>query len=102
MKLTSLLTVALLPTGLLAAPVAGEIADVVAREPINVSVNEPAGDLFKRGDKFCTIVGASRVNCCSGPGTNYRVVTTFDKGLQPIFRCVKSGECINIGGSVNW
>jgi uncharacterized protein YgiM (DUF1202 family) len=102
MKLTSLLTVALLPTGLMAAPVAEESADLVSRESVDVSVNESAGDIFKRGDKFCTIVGASRVNCRSGPGTNYRVVTTFDKGLQPIFRCVKSGECINIGGSVNW
>ena len=86
----------------MAAPVAGESAGVVAREPVNVSENDLAGDLFKRGDRFCTIVGASRVNCSSGHGTKYRVARTFDKGLQPIFKRVKSEECINIGGSVNW
>jgi hypothetical protein len=102
MKLNSLLTAALLPIGLMAAPITEEAADVVAREPVDVSPNEPAGALIDRNTTMCKIVGASAVNCRSGPGTGYRVVATFERGLYPIFSCVKSGQCITVGGSVNW
>ncbi len=105
MKLTSLLTAALLPVGLMAAPVANEIADVVARESDDVSPNQPASGLSSRQlgpGNFCRIVGASVVNCRAGPGTGYKVVGTFSKGTLGFFSCVKSGECITIGGSTNW
>jgi uncharacterized protein YgiM (DUF1202 family) len=102
MKLNSLLTAALLPIGLMAAPIAEEAADVVAREPVDVSANEPAGSLIDRSSTMCKIVGASVVNCRSGPGTGYRVVTTLKRGEYGVFSCVKSGQCITVGGSVNW
>jgi hypothetical protein len=101
MKLNSLLTVALIPMGLMAAPVADEGAsDIEAREP-DVSVNEP-DSLLKRTTTMCQIVGADLVNCRAGPGTNYKIVQQFPRGIRPIFSCVKSGECITVNGAVNW
>jgi uncharacterized protein YgiM (DUF1202 family) len=92
MKLTFFLTAALLPLGLVAAPVGEESTNIVAREPVDASANEPAGGIFKRNEKMCQIVGASVVNCRAGPGTGYRVVTTVKRGEAGIFDCVKSGE----------
>ncbi len=89
MKLTSLLTAALVPLALMAAPVIEETADVVARDMNDVK-------------QVCAIVGASVVNCRAGPGTNYRVVGTFKKGDVGWFSCVKSGVCVTVGGSTNW
>lgn len=102
MKLTSLLAAALLPMGLMGAPIAEEAADVVARESVDVSANEPAGGLFKRTSVWCRVVGASEVNCRAGPGTNYGVETTISNGRMGVYTCVKTGECVNIGGKVNW
>ena len=102
MKLTSLLTTALLPIGLMGAPIAEEAAGIVAREFVDVSANEPAGILFKRTSVWCSIVGASEVKCRAGPGTNYQVETTISKGRMGVYTCVKTGECVNIGGKVNW
>ncbi len=103
MKLISLLTAALLPVGLMAAPVAEEIVDVVARESDDVSPNPHARGLSSRlTGNMCQIVGADVVNCRAGPGTNYKVVIQVKRGEYPFFTCVKSGECITIGGSTNW
>ena len=103
MKLISLLTSALLPVGLMAAPVAEETAEVVARESDDVSPNPHANGLSSRQSyQACAAVGASAVNCRAGPGTNYKVVTTVKKGEVGFFSCVKSGECITVGGSTNW
>ncbi len=102
MKLISLLTAALLPGGLMAAPVAEETADVVARESDDVSPNPHASGLSSRTDGMCQIVGADVVNCRAGPGTNYKIVVQLKRGVWPFFTCVKSGECITIGGSTNW
>jgi uncharacterized protein YraI len=51
---------------------------------------------------MCKIVGADVVSCRAGPGTNYNVAQTFQRGVRPIFSCVKSGECITVNGAVNW
>lgn len=118
MKFFSLLAAALLPTGLLAVPVADnrltaiEIeahaaaearAAVETREAANVSPNEPAFSLDKRAIQVCEIVGgASKVNCRSGPNTSSSVVRTLPKGETYAFSCVKTGECVIIGGASNW
>ncbi len=103
MKLTSFLTAALLPMGLTAAPTPDEAAKVDARESVGFSANKPAaGGLVGRADQFCATVNADKVNCRAGPGTNYKVVVTIDRGVYGYFTCVKSGECITVGGSTNW
>ena len=118
MKFFSLLAAALLPTGLLAAPVAdGKLtaieieahaaaearSTVEAREAAGVSPNEPAFNLDKRAVQVCEIVGgSSRVNCRSGPGTNYGVVRSLTRGETYAFSCVKRGECVVINGASNW
>ncbi|KAL1864071.1 hypothetical protein VTK73DRAFT_6161 [Phialemonium thermophilum] len=98
MKLPSLLAVALLPFGLLAAPTA-EAADLEIRQE---AVARAAGaGLFER-DRTCRLEGdAKSVNCRAGPGTKYKVVTTLGMWSEWVFDCVKSGECVNIGGKVN-
>ena len=107
MQFTSLLTAALLPLGLLAAPspvAEGDAADIAAREPApGVSANDKVDVLSRRELQICFIVGgSSTVNCRSGPGTNYRVVTTVAKDNLYWFSCVKSGECVTINGEKNW
>ncbi|KAK4125408.1 hypothetical protein N657DRAFT_678538 [Parathielavia appendiculata] len=102
MKLISLLTAAFLPMGLLAAPVAEDgVADIEAREPADVSTNEPAPGLSQRESRGCTIVGANNVKCRAGASTSSKVVYTFDKGDRFVFSCVKTGECVTINGAVN-
>ncbi len=92
-----------LPTSLTAAPVAEDAADIAARDSAGVSATKPVSDIFKRIPvTCCKTVGASVVNCRAGPGTNYKVVTTVKKGDYEFYNCVKSGECVTIGGSVNW
>ena len=119
MKFFSLLAAALLPTGLLAAPAAdnklaaieteahaaaeARAAVVETREPAaDVSLNEAAFSLDKREVQVCEIIGgASKVNCRSGPRTSSSVVRQVTRGQTYAFSCVKSGECVVIGGSTN-
>jgi uncharacterized protein YraI len=49
--------------------------------------------LEKRG-QTCDILG-NNVNCRSGPGTSYKVLTTFDTERQIYFSCYKVGESIS-------
>ena len=80
-----------------------EDADILARDSVGVSATKPAGDIFERLPvTYCETVGASVVNCRAGPGTNYKVVMTVKKGDYEFYNYAKSGECITIGGSVNW
>ena len=98
MKLTTILAAALLPAGLMAAPVVDEVAEITPRTD---AANEPS-QIFKR-DMTCYIIGgASRVNCRGGPGTKWKVVRTVKKGSKQIFHCVRSGECVTINGFRNW
>ena len=85
MKLAALLATAVLPAGMMAVPIA-----------------EGDNQVSKRTDTSCAIVNASKVNCRTGPGTQYRVVATLNKGIVGVYSCVKSGECITVSGSVNW
>jgi len=117
MKFFSLLAAALLPAGLLAAPVADDKATAVeleahaaaearaaveAREAADVSLNEAAFGLDKRAIQVCEIIGgSSRVNCRSGPRTSASVVRTLPRGETYAFSCVKSGECVVINGASN-
>ncbi|KAK4032787.1 hypothetical protein C8A01DRAFT_40762 [Parachaetomium inaequale] len=93
MKLTTLLPAALLPLSVLAAPVSEEPAaeGLAARDALDV--------LAKRRDVQCGIYGD--VNCRTGPGTGYKSVHVIPNGAIFTFTCVKSGECITVGGIVN-
>jgi uncharacterized protein YraI len=86
MKLTTLLAAALVPIGLQASPIAN--AD-------NYNTT-----LIERGPGGCRML--ANANCRSGPGTQYKVIATAKKGVLYFFTCVKSGECITVGGSTNW
>ncbi|KAK4203628.1 hypothetical protein QBC40DRAFT_316403 [Triangularia verruculosa] len=117
MKFFSLLAAALLPTGLLAAPVADDNliaieteahaaaearAIVKTRDAADVSLNEPAFSLGKREIQVCEIVGSSSsVNCRAGPNTSSSIVRKLSKGNTYAFSCVTSGECVVIGGATN-
>ncbi|KAL2131492.1 hypothetical protein VTI74DRAFT_4957 [Chaetomium olivicolor] len=103
MKVTTLLTGALLSLGLLAAPITEESAlEVVSREAEVTANKHQAGELFKRKDVTCQLQGgAKEVNCRAGPGTNYKVVEQLGMWSSWVFSCVKSGECVNIGGKIN-
>lgn len=95
MQLATLLAVALLPLGLMAAPVMEATGTTEARDL--------GTEIFKRSPQICRIVNtSSTVNCRKGPGTQYGVLTTFQKGERVQFSCVKSGECITDNGTVNW
>jgi uncharacterized protein YgiM (DUF1202 family) len=83
MKLTHLLAASLLPAGLLA-----------------VTVDPHDGGIRRQG-LSCTVV-ASEVNCRSGPGTEFDVVTSLKKGFVGTFDCAKTGECIVLNGMKNW
>jgi uncharacterized protein YraI len=110
MKFFFLLATALLPTGLLAAPAAGDKATTIEAEAhaaaearAAIEAREAVSSLENRAVQACEIVGgASRVNCRSGPGTNYGVVRSLPRGEIYGFSCVKSGECVVIGGATNW
>lgn len=94
MKLATLLLASLAPLGLRASPIA-DIADVTPRDAGN--------DLLtKRVAGVCRIVNASSVNCRTGPGTQYGVVTSFKKDQLLFFICVQSGQCITLNGATNW
>jgi uncharacterized protein YgiM (DUF1202 family) len=89
MRITTLLTASLLPASLLAAP-ADKTVDphygFVRKEPIS-----------------CAIINASStVNCRSGPGTQYKVVTALKVKTVGSFMCVKTGECVTDNGNDNW
>ncbi|KAH6632854.1 hypothetical protein F5144DRAFT_488764 [Chaetomium tenue] len=88
MRITTLLTASLLPAGLLAAS-ADKAVDphygYVRKEPVS-----------------CKIVNASStVNCRSGPGTQFKVVTALKVNTVGSFMCVKTGECVTDSGNVN-
>ncbi|KAH7471454.1 hypothetical protein BFJ68_g17301 [Fusarium oxysporum] len=106
MKFVSLLVASLLPAGLMAAPVdgGGDISMVGAEPAPGTTAARDVGDeIFKRSTRVCTIVGGSAtVNCRSGPGTQYGISDTVYRGNDYIFTCVKTGECIIIGGDQNW
>ena len=94
MKLATLLLASLAPLGLSASPIAGT-TDVTPRDAEN--------DLLtKRVAGVCRIVNASSVNCRTGPGTQYGVVTSFKKDQLLFFICVQSGQCITLNGATNW
>ncbi|KAL3963429.1 hypothetical protein ACCO45_000433 [Purpureocillium lilacinum] len=90
---TAIIAASFLALGTAANPIA-ELSDL---EPRNAT-----DEVFDKrvGGAGCRIINAD-VNCRSGPGTQYRVIATAKKGVLYFFTCVKSGECINIGGSVN-
>lgn len=94
MKLAALLLTTLVPLGLRASP----IADTAGVTPCD------AGNdlLTKRVAGSCRIINASAVNCRTGPGTQYGVVTSFKKGQLLFFICVQSGQCITLNGATNW
>lgn len=94
MKFSAIIAASFLALGTAANPIA-ELSDL---EPRNAT-----DEVFDKrvGGAGCRIINAD-VNCRSGPGTQYRVIATAKKGVLYFFTCVKSGECINIGGSVNW
>ncbi|KXX77780.1 Uncharacterized protein YraI [Madurella mycetomatis] len=99
MKFTTLLAAALLPAGLMAAPVVEEMSDITPR----TDAASDSSELFQRGSQVCEIVGdAIRVNCRAGPGTKYRVEATLNKGTRWEFHCVRSGQCVTIDGFRNW
>jgi uncharacterized protein YgiM (DUF1202 family) len=94
MKLTTLLFASLAPLGLRASPIT---------DTTRVTPRDADNDLLtKRVAGSCRIVNASSVNCRSGPGTQYPVVTSFKKDQLLFFICVQSGECITVGGATNW
>lgn len=97
MQLTSLFIATLLPVGLLAAPtVDGTDNSHMLRSPADA--RSPLEPRYK----MCAIVGATDVNCRSGPGTNYKSQFTVPRGNKYAFTCVKSGQCITINGATNW
>ncbi|KAJ5543261.1 hypothetical protein N7535_005691 [Penicillium sp. DV-2018c] len=93
MQLVSILIGALFASGLHAAPVADGTEQSVA-----IDENQ----LFKRSGQSCRVL-ADRVNCRTGPGTNYRsavqLSSSWTRGYW--FTCVKSGQCITLNGAVN-
>ena len=94
MKLAALLLTTLAPLSLKASPIA-DTAGVTPRDAGN--------DLLtKRVAGSCRIINASAVNCRTGPGTQYGVVTSFKKGQLLFFICVQSGQCITLNGATNW
>lgn len=96
MQFTSLLVAALLPVGLLAAPV----ADGVGQSEVT-----DGRQIFERAGQLCRIVGgADYVHCRTGAGTNYPYHVSLAKSWTRgyYFTCVKSGECITLNGAVNW
>ncbi|GAB1316111.1 hypothetical protein MFIFM68171_06321 [Madurella fahalii] len=99
MKFTTLLATALLPAGLLAAPVVEDVSDITPRTD---AASDPS-ELFQRGSRVCAIVGgASRVNCRAGPSTKYRVEASLSRNSRWEFHCVRSGQCVTINGFRNW
>lgn len=106
MKFVSLLVASLLPIVLMAAPVddGGDVSMEGAEPaPGTTAARDVDDEIFKRATRVCTIVGGSAtVNCRSGPGTQYGVTDTVYRGSDYYFTCVKTGECIIIGGNQNW
>ncbi|KAH6983900.1 hypothetical protein EDB80DRAFT_247824 [Ilyonectria destructans] len=105
MKFVPLLVASLLPVGLMAAPVddGGDVSMEGAEPAPGTTAARDVGDeILKRSTRVCTIVGGSAtVNCRSGPGTQYGVTDTVYRGSDYVFTCVKTGECIIIGGNQN-
>ena len=89
MKFITLIAAAFIPHAVLAAP----FADAQAGN---------GAELFSRAAQNCKIVGDSaEVNCRSGASTSSDAVYTVDKGSTYKFTCVKTGECVTIGGKTN-
>jgi hypothetical protein len=91
MKLSLLLSGALLPFGLMAAP-----------GPEAESSNDLDSRAIYRPQQCQIIGGATEVNCRTGARTTRSVRTKLHKGTVHNFWCVVSGECVTIGGSTNW
>lgn len=59
------------------------------------SVAQSGEEIFdKRAEELCSIINVSNyVNCRSGPGTGYSVVTTFKEGEKWYYSCYEPGTC---------
>lgn len=105
MRLSTLLTVALLPVAaVLAAPAPAPVADdsiTPSITPLAVALEEgeSAGLVSRKAAQTCKIVGnAGYVNCRYQPTTKAGAIVMYKKGSKEVFSCWKKGECI--GG--NW
>lgn len=110
MKFITLIAAAFLPLAAIAAPFADGETDVFipkdggAEILSDISVDDSNGaEIFSRAAQNCKIIGDSAtVNCRSGASTSSDAVYTVRKGSTYRFTCVKTGECVTIGGSTNW
>lgn len=59
------------------------------------SIAQSGEEIFdKRAVELCSIINVSTyVNCRSGPGTSYPVVTTFKEGEEWHYSCYEPGTC---------
>ncbi|KUL85255.1 hypothetical protein ZTR_08970 [Talaromyces verruculosus] len=59
------------------------------------SVAQSGEEIFdKRAEELCSIINVSTyVNCRSGPGTGYSVVTTLKEGEKSYYSCYEPGTC---------
>ncbi|KAK4245556.1 hypothetical protein C7999DRAFT_16222 [Corynascus novoguineensis] len=89
MKLANLFLSSLFSAGIIAAP-----------ESKKVEIDPHHGYVHHHGLK-CTIQNTSEVNCRSGPGIEYEVVTSLKKDFEGTFTCVERGECVTIDGFRN-
>ncbi|KAF3402240.1 hypothetical protein DPV78_004029 [Talaromyces pinophilus] len=66
------------------------------------SVAPTGEEIFdKRAEELCSIINVSTyVNCRSGPGTGYSVVTTFKEGEKWYYSCYEPGTCTE--GNCTW
>jgi len=90
MKLANLFLSSLFSAGIIAAP-----------DSKKVEIDPHHGYVHHHGLK-CTIENTSEVNCRSGPGIEYEVVTSLKKDFEGTFTCVERGECVTIDGFQNW
>lgn len=81
----------------------GEI-DVFIFKDRDISVDDSNGvGIFSRVVQNCKIIGDFViVNCCFGVSISFDVVYMVRKGDMYKFICVKIGECVIIGGKINW
>jgi uncharacterized protein YgiM (DUF1202 family) len=104
MKFITLIAAAFLPLATLAAPFADGETDAFILKDRDISVDDSNGaGIFSRAAQNCKIIGDSAtVNCRSGASTSSDAVYTVRKGDTYKFTCVKTGECVTIGGKTNW
>lgn len=89
MKFIPSATILLLPFAAIAAPAP---ASAESR-----SVARSGEEIFdKRAVELCSIINVSTyVNCRSGPGTSYSVVTTLNEGEEWYYSCYEPGTCVD-------